>query len=77
MASRYQRESVIARKKAKVPTSGYFKGEVVVRDGKCRDIKTIKKEDEVTLHTQAKLLNGKSPRQNHSTISHPGKTTQR
>ena len=54
-------------KKAQVPTSGYFKGEVVVRDGKCRDIKTIKKEDEVTLHTQAKLLNGKSL----------GKTTQR
>lgn len=33
-------------------------GEVIVRDGKCRDVKTIKKEDEVTLVTQAKLLNG-------------------
>jgi hypothetical protein len=37
----------------------YFtQGEVIVRGGKCRDLKTIKKEDEVLLSTRATLLNG-------------------
>jgi hypothetical protein len=33
-------------------------GEVLIRDGKCRDLKTIKKDDEITIHTRAALLSG-------------------
>jgi hypothetical protein len=34
-------------------------GEVLVREGKCRDLKTIKKDDEITIHTRAALLSGR------------------
>jgi len=33
-------------------------GEVIVRGGKCRDLKTVKKEDDVLLNTRAFFLNG-------------------